>query len=336
MDMNPQRVRTAEFKTVRKGLDPDEVQSFLASVADELERAQNQSTAMEARARAAVARLQELSEGAATQSEAAALAESAAVPAEAAEPQRVESMSASVDQAETISRTLLLAQRTADTTIADAKQQADKMLTDADDEAGRTLDSTRTMASNLLDEARSEARKVGEEERSSVEGEVNALVARRDFLESDVDHMEQFLVAQRSRLRDAANDLIELTERVPSGLGEVRAPLMSASDDDAGPGGGETSGNSGESDHDTPLEIELLVDVADDNDPADAQEEPAAEPRQDETSTGTSDREASESDVSNIWADGDEGSGSDPTPVARSRSGDDFKFLFDSDDKDDS
>ncbi|MFT6813292.1 MAG: DivIVA domain-containing protein, partial [Ilumatobacter sp.] len=50
MDMNPQRVRTAQFKTVKRGLDPDEVQSFLASVADELERAQNQSAAMEARA----------------------------------------------------------------------------------------------------------------------------------------------------------------------------------------------------------------------------------------------------------------------------------------------
>jgi DivIVA domain-containing protein len=68
MDMNPQRVRTAEFRTVKRGLDPDEVQLFLAAVADELERAQNQSTAMEARARAAVARLQELSNDAAAQS----------------------------------------------------------------------------------------------------------------------------------------------------------------------------------------------------------------------------------------------------------------------------
>ena len=45
-----------------KILDPDEVREFLNLVAAELERAQNQSTAMEARARAAVARLQEISE----------------------------------------------------------------------------------------------------------------------------------------------------------------------------------------------------------------------------------------------------------------------------------
>ena len=64
MEMSPQRVRSAEFKTVRKGAVPDEVRVFLSDVADELERAQNQSAAMEARARAAVARLQEISESA--------------------------------------------------------------------------------------------------------------------------------------------------------------------------------------------------------------------------------------------------------------------------------
>ncbi|NND74422.1 MAG: DivIVA domain-containing protein [Ilumatobacter sp.] len=217
MDMNPQRVRTAEFKTVKRGLDPSEVEGFLHAVADELERAQNQSTAMEARARAAVARLQELSDGASAQ----------------ADESESESMAASPDQSETISRTLLLAQRTADTTIADAKTEAERIRGEAGDEASRTLESTRDMASSLLDEAREEARKVGEEERVALKSEVDALAARRDFLESDVDHMEQFLIAQRNRLREAANELIELTERVPSGLGEVRRPLLSASDDDA-------------------------------------------------------------------------------------------------------
>ena len=39
MEMNPQGVRSAAFKTVRKGADPDEVRAFLNDVADELERA---------------------------------------------------------------------------------------------------------------------------------------------------------------------------------------------------------------------------------------------------------------------------------------------------------
>ena len=97
MDISPQRVRTAEFRTVKRGLDPDEVREFLLEVAAELERAQNQSTAMEARARAAVARLQEISESGATAPVAASEPAAVAVTATPA---------ASVDEAETISRTL--------------------------------------------------------------------------------------------------------------------------------------------------------------------------------------------------------------------------------------
>ncbi len=266
MDMNPQRVRSAEFKTVKRGLDPAEVEAFLDAVADELERAQNQSTAMEARARAAVARLQELSDGAASQAEAA----------ESADPEQV---AASVDQSETISRTLLLAQRTADTTIAEARAEADRLRSDADGEASRTLESTREMAAGLLDEAREEARKVGEQERVALKSEVDALAARRDFLESDVDHLEQFLIAQRDRLRDAASELIELTDRVPGGLGEVRRPLMSASDDDDDEGAADAAerGDDDEaSDDETPVAAAAVAND-DETDAADAADDDAGD-----------------------------------------------------------
>jgi DivIVA domain-containing protein len=214
MEINPQGVRSAAFKTVRKGADPGEVQAFLNDVADELERAQNQSTAMEARARAAVARLQELNE-----------AGTAAAAAPAVE--------ASVEEAETISRTLLLAQRTADQTVSGARAEAEQILRKANDEAARTLDSTREMSAQLLEEARIDARKIGEAERLSVSGEVEALKARRDFLESDVHELEAFLADQRARVREAATSLLDIADRVPGGLGDVRAPLLSASDDDA-------------------------------------------------------------------------------------------------------
>jgi DivIVA domain-containing protein len=223
MDINPQRVRTAEFRTVKKGLDATQVQAFLHAVADELERAQNQSTAMEARARAAVARLQELSDDAGSQSDASA---EMLRPSEAAVEQA--SISASADQSETISRTLLLAQRTADTTVAEARSEAERLRAEAEAEASQQVGSSREIAESLLVAARSEARKVGEEERSAMEGEVNSLLARRDFLESDVDHLEQFLVDQRNRLREAASQIVDLTERVPGGLGDVRRPLVSA------------------------------------------------------------------------------------------------------------
>src|SRR6186713_1641228 len=123
MEMSPQRVRTAEFKTARKGADVEEVRRFLNDVADELERAQNQSTAMEARARAAVARLQEVSEGQA----------GTEAPARAEEP-----VSVPADQSDTISRTLVLAQRTADSLIAEARAEAAKVVATANEEAAAT------------------------------------------------------------------------------------------------------------------------------------------------------------------------------------------------------
>jgi len=218
MDLNPQRVRTAEFKTAKRGLDADEVRRFLGEVADALESAQNQSTAMEARARAAVARLQELSDDASTQATAARTDDVAAATAE---------------QTETISRTLLLAQRTADTAIAQAEAESQRVVAAATEEAAATLDSTREMAAGLMEEARDEARRAGEAERLALASEVDSLKARRDFLESDVDHLDQFLGTQRERLRDAASAMVELTERVDGGLGEARRPLLSAADDEA-------------------------------------------------------------------------------------------------------
>lgn len=216
MDISPQQIRTAEFSAARKGLNPEEVRDFLERVAVELERAQNQSTAMEARARAAVARLQELSEGASAQAPSAGSAGIHALGPEAATAQ----VTVAPDEAETISRTLLLAQRTADATMVEAETHAARMRAEAEAEATAAVES-----------ARDEARRAGESERMQVEGEVDALKARREFLASDVEHLEVFIADQRSRLREAASALVDITERVPGGLAEVRAPLLSASDD---------------------------------------------------------------------------------------------------------
>lgn len=219
MEMSPQRVRDVEFKSARKGVDPDEVREFLNNVADELERAQNQSAAMEARARAAVARLQEVSEQ---------------TTAATSEPPVSDAIDTSVAEAETISRTLLLAQRTADTTVAEARGESERIVRAANDEAAKTLDSTREMAAQLVVEARSEARAAGETERLTVAGEVDSLKARRDFLESDVEQLELFMTDQRSRIREAATSLLDITDRVPGGIGDARRPLLSASDDGDG------------------------------------------------------------------------------------------------------
>ncbi len=217
MEMSPQRVRSAEFKTVRKGADLDEVRRFLNDVADELERAQNQSTAMEARARAAVARLQEVSDGQVAPTEAPARVDEPVT--RARRPVRDDQPHAGPGPAH---------RRRTDRRSTRRRRQAG---VDRERRGGGDPDSTREMAAAMLDEAREEARRASESERLLAASEVDALKARRDFLESDVDHLEQFLIAQRGRVRDAATELLEITDRVPAGLGEVRRPLLSASDD---------------------------------------------------------------------------------------------------------
>src|SRR6187397_2600872 len=98
MELSPHAVSSATFKTVKKGFDPDEVRSYLVQVAGSLESSQQQATAMEARARAAIAKLQEM----------------ASAPPPSVAPESVGEAASHLvvapDEAETISRTLLLAQ----------------------------------------------------------------------------------------------------------------------------------------------------------------------------------------------------------------------------------
>lgn len=212
MDISPQAIASASFPVVKKGFDPDHVRSFLSEVGRALESAQNQSTAMEARARAAVAKLQEL-----TQATAQAPAES--------------STTISSDDAEAISRTLLLAQKAADTTIAEARQEADTMVSAARAEAATVLAEARRQAAAQVEDARVEARRSSEAEKQKVESEVQALLARREFLVSDVEHLDEFVATQRRRVQDVAALLTEVAERGPGGLGDVRRPLLSAAAD---------------------------------------------------------------------------------------------------------
>jgi DivIVA domain-containing protein len=232
MELTPSQVSAATFSTVRKGYDPAEVSDFLAQAAKALEDSQQHATAMEARARAAVARLQEVTTATATADA------TAPTPAPLESPPPVErprdELRVSADEAETISRTLLLAQRTADTTVAEALLEADGIKQAAQSEAETTIDSTREMSAKLMEESRIEARKESQSERAAAENELQSLLARRSFLTGDVDQLESFLESQRDRLRSAARQIEALCERIPAGLGEVGRPALSAADDEPG------------------------------------------------------------------------------------------------------
>lgn len=212
MELSPQAIRSTGFRLVKKGYDPDQVDSFKDDVASVVESAYSQATAMEARARAAVSKLQQLSQHA---------------PA----PEREREDSFSPADNDVITRTLVLAQRTADTTVAEARAEAESIIAQSREEAERLLENARTLAAKTVEDSRAEARRAVEGDRVHAENELQSLIARRDFLVSDVDHLEQYLQAQRERLRDAAVALHDLVERVPGGLGEMRRPLLSASAD---------------------------------------------------------------------------------------------------------
>lgn len=264
MALSPQEIRDATFRSVKRGgFDPDEVSAFKSAAADALQQAIQDATAMEARARAAVARLQELSQQQAA-AEQTAVAETEA-PAEAAVATRRE---ATVDEAETISRALLLAQRTADTTVAEAEAEAEAAISSAQAEAARIASTARDEATGIIEAAKAESRKAGEVERVRVEGEVQALLARRDFLESDVDQLEQHVGAQRERITEVVAELEALTNRTANGLGPLRRPQLSASDQDTSgttsePDPGRAGGDGDDDEPDVAALIDEVVETAD-------------------------------------------------------------------------
>ncbi len=208
MDTSPQAISSATFRVVKKGYDPDEVRAYLAEVSTAVDAAQTHATQMEGRARQAVARAQELMAA-----------------------QRSAESSAHSDDAETISRTLLLAQRTADTTVAEAKAEADGLTHNARSEADRLVADARSAANTMIEEAKADARRAGEGERVRVESEVQQLLARLEFLRDDVAQLESFTAVSRDRLLETSVNLRDVAERPVGGLGELRRPALSAAAD---------------------------------------------------------------------------------------------------------
>jgi DivIVA domain-containing protein len=243
MELSPQAVAAATFKTVKRGYDPDEVRAYLVEVSASLEASHQQATAMEARARAAIAKLQDASQHPApTQAPTAAPV-------------------ASADEAETISRTLLLAQRTADATVAEAKaeaerivaaarneaeqlrsvadgeatartsaavEQADRLLREAQAEAERTTTEARSEAERALVAAQEEAERAKSEAHLRAEADVARLEQQRASLLTDVDVLEHHVGEHRERLLATSAALADLAERVPGGLGDLARPELLA------------------------------------------------------------------------------------------------------------
>jgi DivIVA domain-containing protein len=215
MDVTPQVINEVEFHQKMRGYDPDEVDDFLERVAVAV--GQMQDRTREAAERAAIA------ERKAAELEAhvrGGTQPKVAAPRPAAEP-----ATTTEEDAETIRRTLILAQRTADAAVQEAQEAAATTLQSAKEEAHGVLSEAQDRARNLVANAEAEARKTADGTRQRLVAEIIALEESRDGLRADHGILERHLEEQRLRLRSSIGDLQRLLDD-PGRLRLASAPTL--------------------------------------------------------------------------------------------------------------
>jgi DivIVA domain-containing protein len=219
MELTPQVLHDAEFREARKGrgYEHRDVDEFLERVAvgvadlnERLRLALERADQAEARA-AAAERFAEEADGRARES---------------------------TDLDDTLKRTLVLAQRTADAAIKEAQDEAATTVSTAREEGDRLIAEARQMAEDLRREAEVEARREAAGARQQALAEVQALNESRDALRADVDVLARHLDDQRRRIKNASESLERLLsdphslqEEAPPAIHDIEIPRE---DEDAG------------------------------------------------------------------------------------------------------
>jgi DivIVA domain-containing protein len=180
MEITPQVLEDVKFTTRARGYDRDEVDEFLERVGAGVAHVQNRLREESRRAEAAEARASALG----NRSEAE----------------------------ETLKRTLVLAQRTADAAVAEANETAARTVSEAEARAARMIADAESQASTLRTEAEAEARRVIESTRAPLIEEIKELEQLRNFLHDDIQLLEGHLASQRERLRAQVADLQRLID----------------------------------------------------------------------------------------------------------------------------
>jgi DivIVA domain-containing protein len=190
MELTPQTLHAVEFREARRGgYNTRDVDDFIERIAGGVGQLNERVREAQARADAAEARLVEGQR----EVDEARRRPAAPVP-EASETD------------ETLRRTLVLAQRTADATVKEAKEEANRVLSEAREEAARTRA-----------EAEAEARRGADTARVMAQQEVETLLSNRDKLESDLDALTRRLDEQRSQLQSGITEMQRLLDD-PSAL----------------------------------------------------------------------------------------------------------------------
>jgi DivIVA domain-containing protein len=207
MDLTAQVLHDVEFREAKRGgYSTQDVDEFLERLAVAVERQDAQLREARARVAAAENRLAE--------------AERRTEEAE------LRSVGGGGDADETLKRTLVLAQRTADAAIREAEERAARLVASAEDESARMLADAHDATARVHAEAEEEARRAHHEARSRVLAELQELEGSRELLRADVELLERHIEVQRERLRLAIHSLHAIVED-PSALGEVALPELS-------------------------------------------------------------------------------------------------------------
>ena len=170
LDLSPKTLREVEFREKLRGYHPDDVDDFLERVAAGLE------TLLD--------RLREANERA----------------------NRLEARATDrVDDDDSLKRTLVLAQRTADLAIQEAQETAARTLADAQDEARGLLSQAEAHANQLL--------QLGE---AQLREDIDRLQRAKDQLIIDLDALSGWMDEERNRLRLALGDtLAHIEDAIP-------------------------------------------------------------------------------------------------------------------------
>lgn len=226
MDVTPDQLVSATFSIVRKGFDPEQVQAFQHDAATALHEALQYASLMEQRAKAAVAKAAQHDQSGTGSTVTHGVDHTPHQPAVTSSTVVIRA-----DDAEIISRTLVLAQRTAERTVAEATEEAAAVRAAAEADALRMRSDAELETARLLADARTEARRAGEAERAVVVNEINALLAKLDFLRDDVAAIENYAAAQRRRLVDAAEHMRALAENTSGPFAPGHSPALSSAAD---------------------------------------------------------------------------------------------------------
>jgi DivIVA domain-containing protein len=167
MDVSPKTLREVEFREKMRGYHPEDVDHFLEQVAAGLE-------VLQERLRQAVERAQR--------------AEAAASDAGGSD--------------ETLRKTLVLAQRTADLAVQEAREQAARILAGAEQQA-----------QSMLAEAEDRGRRTLEDTIAECRAELSKLETSRAQAQQDVDSLNRWLDEHKAHLQEALSDAMAAVDR---------------------------------------------------------------------------------------------------------------------------